>query len=93
MYSDARNVFSGLLATLGGFLLPVWGWIALLGGSRVTPHAIVVIAVLLLAAAFSLQWTDPDERSWHVPILFGLVGAALFPLVLFLFFTFAEGGS
>ena len=93
MYSDARNVFSGLLATVGGLLLPVWGWLTYAEGYRVAPHAIVVIAALLLAAALWFQWTDPDERSWHVPILFALVGAALFPLSFFLLLAFGEWDS
>lgn len=93
MYSDARNVFSGLLATLGGFLVACWGFLTYVEGYRVTPHAIAVIAAVLLVAAFWLQWTDPDERSWHVPILFGLVGAGLFPLAFILVFVFADGSS
>lgn len=63
MYTDARNVFSGILATVGGFLLPCWGWITYLADYRAAPHAIVIIAALLLLAAFWLQWRDPDERS------------------------------
>lgn len=90
MYSDARNMSSGILATVGGFLLPCWGWITYLANYRVTPHAIAVVGALLLVAALWLQWTDPDEQSWHVPILFALVGAALFPLLVFLLFAFGR---
>lgn len=81
MLEDARNMTSGLLATIGGHLLvPIyflWSDERVVEDHRGAVLAITVITGLLLVGAFALQWTDPEEKSWHVPLLFALVGAAL----------------
>ena len=78
---------SGLLATVGGNLLVaisfLWNDGRVVEDQRGAVLAGTVITGLVLVGAFALQWTDPEEKSWHVPLLFALAGAALW-LVFFL---------
>ena len=94
MLEDARHLTSGILATVGGFFLvpSVFWWSA--GGE---PGGFVItttiIAFLPLLTASWLQWTDPYGPSWHLVIVFALVGASLGPLLFLLAIAFRAIGD
>ena len=85
---------SGLAATVGGHLLvavaPLWTNGRVVEDHRSALLASTVVTGLLLLGAFALQWADPEERSWHVPILFSLVGAALWLVFFFVVGYFSD---